>query len=58
MKIDADNLHVRGDRKHKDCDWYDENDFECTNWGEFKDPEGCAFVECYAPKWSVFKEAN
>ena len=56
MKIDADNLHIRRDKKHKDCDWYDEKNMECTNWKEFEDPEGYAIVECFAPIGSVFKK--
>lgn len=58
MKIDADDLHIRRDKKHKDCDWYDMSDFECTNWREFVDPEDYANVECFAPIGSIFKEAE
>ena len=35
MRIDIDNVHVRKDRKHEDCDWFDDSDFECTNWRDF-----------------------
>lgn len=58
MKIDADNLHIRNDKKHRDCDWFDVNDFECTNWREFVDPEDYANVECYAPIGSIFKKVE
>ena len=47
MRIDIDNVHVYKDRKHKDCDWFDEDDFECTNWRDFRDPEDYAWLECF-----------
>jgi hypothetical protein len=55
-KIDIDNVHILRNKKHKDCDWYDFNEFECTNWRELIDPECNAFVECYAPIGSIFKD--
>ena len=58
MKIDADNLHCLADKQHKDCDWYDEKKMECTNWGEFEEDCQPAYVECFAPIGSVFKEAK
>ena len=58
MKIDADNLHIMKDKKHRDCDWYDEKEMECTNWGEFIENILPAYVECYAPIGSIFKEAK
>lgn len=58
MKIDPDNLHIRKDKQHKDCDWYDEKDMECTNWGEFIEDILPAYVECFKPIGSVFKEAE
>ena len=58
MKIDADNLHVRNNKKHRDCDWYDEKNMECTNWGEFIENIPPAYVECYAPIGSIFKEVE
>ena len=54
-RIDADNLHVRKDKRHKDCDWYDPTDFECTNWKKFTDGDDYANVECFQPIGKVFK---
>ena len=54
-RIDADNLHVRKDKRHKDCDWYDPTDFECTNWKTFTDGDDYAIVECFQPLGKVFK---
>ena len=50
MRIDIDNVHVRKDRKHEDCDWFDESDFECTNWRDFRDPIDYAWRECFKEK--------
>lgn len=50
MKIDIDNVHVCKDRKHEDCDWFDESDFECTNWMDFRDPKDYAWLECFKEK--------
>ena len=58
MKINPDNLHIMKDKKHRDCDWYDEKEMECTNWGEFIENILPAYVECYAPIGSIFKEAK
>ena len=58
MKINPDNLHIMKDKKHRDCDWYDEKEMECTNWGEFIENILPAYVECYAPIGSIFKEAE
>lgn len=58
MKIDADDLHIRPDKKHKDCDWYHHEEMECTNWGEFEEDCQPAYVECFAPIGSIFKEAE
>ena len=58
MKINADDLHCLPDKTHKDCDWYDEKKMECTNWGEFEEDITPAYVECFAPIGSVFKEAK
>ena len=58
MKINPDNLHIMKDKKHRDCDWYDEKNMECTNWGEFIENILPAYVECYAPIGSIFKEAE
>ena len=58
MKINPDNLHIMKDKKHRDCDWYDEKEMECTNWGEFIENIFPAYVECYAPIGSIFKEAE
>lgn len=58
MKINADDLHCLPDKQHKDCDWYDEKEMECTNWGEFEEDCQQAYVECFAPIGSIFKEAK
>lgn len=58
MKLNPDDLHLHPTKKHKDCDWYDESNFECVNWKELWDPECEAFVECFAPIGSIFKEAR
>ena len=50
MKIDPDNLHIRRDKTHKDCDWYYPEEMECTNWGEFVEDCLPAYVECFKPK--------
>lgn len=54
-KIDADNLHLLKTKKHKDCDWYDQEEFECTNWRELTDGEDYAILECFKPIGTVFK---
>ena len=46
-KIDADNLHILKEHKHKECWWFWEQEFECTNWGWFVDPEEYAILECF-----------
>ena len=58
MKINPDNLHIMKDKKHQDCDWYDEKEMECTNWGEFIENILPAYVECYAPIGSIFKKVE
>lgn len=58
MKLNPDDLHIHPDKQHKDCDWYDNEEMECTNWREFMEDTQPAFVECYAPIGSVFKEAE
>ena len=50
MRIDIDNVHVRKDKCHKDCDWYWEEEFECTNWRQFIDGDDYAWLECFTPK--------
>ena len=58
MKINPDNLHIMKDKKHRDCDWYDEKEMECTNWGEFIENILPAYVACYAPIGSIFKKVE
>ena len=50
MRINPDEVHIRRDKKHKDCEWYWDEEFECTNWRDFKDGECYAWVECFKPK--------
>ena len=56
MKINADDLHCLPDKTHKDCDWYYPEEMECTNWGEFKEDILPAYMECFAPIGSIFKD--
>ena len=56
MKIDADDLHCLPDKTHKDCDWYYPEEMECTNWREFMEDCLPAYVECFAPIGSIFKD--
>ena len=56
MKIDPDNLHCHPTKKHKDCDWYYPEEMECTNWKTFWEDTCPAFVECFKPIGSIFKE--
>ena len=58
MKLNPDDLHIHPTKQHKDCDWYDHKEYECTNWGEFWEDNEPAFVECFAPIGSIFKEAR
>lgn len=50
MRIDPDNIHIRKDKKHKNCDWYWYEKQECTNWRQFIDPEDYAWLECFKEK--------
>ena len=45
MKLNPDDLHIHPTKQHKDCDWYDHKEYECTNWGEFWEDTEPAFVE-------------
>lgn len=56
MKINPDDLHLHPSKQHKDCDWYDNKEMECTNWREFEEDCLPAYVECFAPIGSIFKE--
>lgn len=58
MKLNPDDLHLHPTKKHKDCDWYDHEEMECTNWREFFEDCLPAFIECFAPIGSIFKEAR
>lgn len=58
MKLNPDDLHIHPTKQHKDCDWYDHKEYECTNWGEFVEDCLPAYVECFAPIGSIFKEAK
>ena len=58
MKLNPDDLHIHPTKQHKDCDWYDHNEYECTNWGELWEDTQPAFVECFAPIGSIFKEVE
>ena len=50
VKIDADNLHILKEHKHNECDWFWEDELECTNWCTFVDPEDYAILECFTEK--------
>lgn len=58
MKLNPDDLHIHPYKQHKDCDWYDHKELECTNWREFVEDCLPAYVECFAPIGSIFKEAR
>ena len=58
MKLNPDDLHIHPCKQHKDCDWYDHEEMECTNWREFVEDCLPAYVECFAPIGSIFKEAR
>lgn len=58
MKLTPDDLHIHMTKQHKDCDWYDHKEMECTNWREFVEDCLPAYVECFAPIGSIFKEAR
>ena len=58
MKLNPDSLHVHPTKQHKDCDWYDHKEMECTNWREFMEDCLPGYIECFAPIGSIFKEAE
>ena len=50
MKINPDDLHLHPTKQHKDCDWYWQEEMECTNWRMFIEDILPAYVECFKPK--------
>ena len=60
MKLNPDDLHIHPTKQHKDCDWYDHKEYECTNWGEFWEDTEPAFVydhkEYECTNWGEFWE--